>query len=106
MRFFNYRVASAGLAACLLALAALAQTGGQKGGRGFDQARMDESTSACNDFYQYANGGWIKATEIPAAYPTWGSFVMLAENNRKTLHTILEESSKNARARPGSNEQK
>ncbi|HYG79823.1 MAG TPA: M13 family metallopeptidase N-terminal domain-containing protein, partial [Pyrinomonadaceae bacterium] len=105
MRFFNFRAATAGLAACVLALAALAQTGG-KNGRGFDKARMDETASACNDFYQYANGGWLKATEIPAAYPTWGSFVMLSENNRKTLHEILEESAKKSGARAGSVDQK
>jgi putative endopeptidase len=105
MRFFNFRVASAGLAACALCLVALAQTGGNRG-RGFDKARMDETVSACTDFYQYANGGWLKTAEIPGAYPTWGSFVMLAENNRKTLHEILEESAKNTKAKPGSNEQK
>src|SRR5688500_10291464 len=107
MRFFNLRAATAALAACVLALAALAQTGGgSKNGRGFDRARMDETAAACTDFYQYANGGWLKATEIPAAYPTWGSFVMLAENNRKTLHEILEESAKKTGARAGSVEQK
>src|SRR5215210_2562084 len=105
MRFFNFRAVTAGLAACVLALAALAQTGGKNGG-GFGKARMDETASGCNDFYQYANGGWLKTTEIPAAYPTWGSFIMLAENNRKTLHEILEESAKNAKAKAGSNEQK
>jgi len=105
MRFFNFRVASAGLAACVLALAALAQTGG-KNGRGFDKARMDESAAACNDFYQYANGGWLKTTEIPAAFSSWGSFNILAENNRKTLHEILEESAKKAGAKAGSIDQK
>ncbi|HEX8285400.1 MAG TPA: M13 family metallopeptidase [Pyrinomonadaceae bacterium] len=105
MRFFNLRAATAALAACLLALAAFAQTGG-KNGRGFDKARMDETAAACDDFYQFANGGWLKTTEIPAAYPTWGSFVMLAENNRKTLHEILEESAKKTGAKSGSVEQK
>jgi putative endopeptidase len=105
MRFFNFRVASAGLVACVLTLAALAQTG-SKNGRGFDKSRMDESVAACNDFYQYANGSWMKATQIPAAFPSWGSFNILAENNRNTLHAILEESAKNAKAKPGSVEQK
>jgi putative endopeptidase len=104
MRFFNFRAVTAALAACVLALAALAQTG--KNGRGFDKSRMDETTSACTDFYQFANGNWMKTTEIPAAFSSWGSFNILAENNRKTLHEILEESAKNAKAKPGSVEQK
>jgi putative endopeptidase len=104
MRFFNFRVACAGLVACVLGLAALAQNGGK--GRGFDKSRMDETTSACNDFYQFANGSWLKTTEIPAAFSSWGSFNVLAENNRKTLHDILEESSKNTKAKTGTTEQK
>ncbi len=104
MRFFNFRAASAALVACVLGFAALAQTGGK--GRGFDKARMDESVSACTDFYQYSNGNWLKTTEIPAAFPSWGSFNILNENNRKTLHDILEESAKNTKAKAGSNEQK
>jgi putative endopeptidase len=100
MRSLNFRVAGACVLACALAASALAQN------RGFDKSRMDETTSACTDFYQFANGHWLKATEIPAAYPSWGSFNILAENNRKTLRDILEESAKNARAKAGSNEQK
>src|SRR5215218_11138479 len=105
MRFINFRAATAALVACGLGLAALAQTGGNKG-RGFDKARMDETVSACTDFYQYANGTWLKTTEIPAAFPTWGSFNILNENNRKTLHEILEESAKKTGLKAGSNEQK
>ena len=102
MRFMNIRVAGAALLACALGLAALAQNGGH----GFDTSRMDTSTSACKDFYQFANGNWLKATEIPAAFSTWGSFNVLAENNRKTLHEILDEASKNAAAKAGTTEQK
>ena len=106
MRFFNFRAASAGLAACLLCFVALAQTGGAGKGRGFDRARMDETTAACTDFYQYANGNWMKTTEIPGAQPGWGSFNILNESNRNTLREILEESAKNTKAKAGSNEQK
>ncbi|MDT7689659.1 MAG: putative endopeptidase [Acidobacteriota bacterium] len=104
MRFFNSRVAFAGVAACVLGLAVFAQTGGR--GHGFDKSRMDETAAACTDFYQYANGSWLKTAEIPAAFPSWGSFNILAENNRNTLHTILDESSKNTTAKSGSTEQK
>jgi putative endopeptidase len=104
MRFLNFRVGGACLLAFLLALAALAQQGGK--GRGFDVSRMDTTAAACTDFYQFANGNWLKATEIPAAFSSWGSFNILAENNRKTLHNILEESSKNTKAKAGTTEQK
>lgn len=74
--------------------------------RGYDLSSMDKNTAACADFYQYANGTWLKTTEIPAAYSSWGSFNVLAENNRKTLHEILEEAAKKTNAAKGSNEQK
>jgi putative endopeptidase len=74
--------------------------------RGYDPSNMDKNTLACADFYQYANGTWLKNTEIPAAYSSWGSFNVLAENNRKTLHDILEEAAKNNKAAKGSIEQK
>jgi predicted metalloendopeptidase len=98
----NFRVAGAALTACLLALAALAQNGGH----GFDTSRMDTSAAACTDFYQFANGNWLKATQIPAAFPSWGSFNILAENNRNTLRAILDEAAKNTSAKSGSTEQK
>jgi putative endopeptidase len=72
----------------------------------FDIAGMDTKTSACADFYQYANGGWLAANPIPAAYPAWGVANILDEKNREALHQILEDAAKNAAARKGSNEQK
>jgi putative endopeptidase len=72
----------------------------------FDIAGMDTRTSACADFYQYANGGWLAANPIPAAYPAWGVANVLDEKNRATLHQILEDAAKNTAARKGSNEQK
>jgi putative endopeptidase len=102
MRFFNYKVAGALVLACLLGLAA----GARQGGRGFDKSRMDTSAAACTDFYQFVNGTWLKTTEIPAAFPSWGSFAILNENNRKTLHEILEESAKNTKAKRGAIDQK
>jgi putative endopeptidase len=54
-----------------------------------DPASLDRSVSACTDFYQFANGGWIKRNPVPAAYSRWGSFDELAENNQTNLLTIL-----------------
>ena len=103
MRFFNYKVAGALVFACVLGLAAATA---QQGGRGFDKSRMDTETAACTDFYQFANGTWMKTTQIPGAFPSWGSFNILAENNRNTLRAILEEASKSTNVKPGSVDQK
>src|SRR5437870_9462360 len=71
----------------------------------FDIAGMDTKTAACADFYQYANGGWLAANPIPAAYPAWGIANVLNEKNRDVLREILEAAA-NAKAPKGSNEQK
>jgi putative endopeptidase len=91
--------------ALTLTIAICAAVLGQ-GGRGFDIANMDKDTAACTDFYQFANGTWLTKTPIPGAYPSWGAFNVLAENNRKTLHEILEEAATKTNAVKGSNEQK
>src|SRR5439155_1092220 len=43
-----------------------------------------------DDFFMYANGGWIKNTEIPPEYSRWGSFNQLVEHNNDALHEIAE----------------
>ena len=73
---------------------------------GLDLANLDRSVSPCADFYQFANGGWMKKNPIPAAYPRWGSFTILQEHNQDVLHTILDDAAKDKSAQPGSNWQK
>src|SRR5215813_11634509 len=72
----------------------------------FDLAGMDTKTSACADFYQYANGGWLAANPIPAAYSAWGVANLLDERNRAVLHEILEAAAKNTAARKGRSEER
>lgn len=85
---------------------AVATAAGPGSEHGFDFSNLDRSCKPCEDFNQFANGGWMKNNPIPAAYPSWGSFNILAEKNRDVLHEILEETAKNTGAAPGSNEQK
>jgi len=73
---------------------------------GLDLANLDPTCKACDDFYQFATGGWQKAHPIPAGYPAWGSFSLLAEANSNVLHQILDDAAANTSAAPGSNEQK
>jgi putative endopeptidase len=60
----------------------------------FDKAGMDTTVSPGENFFLYANGKWMKDTEIPADQTGWGSFYTLYEDNQKILRTILEDATK------------
>jgi putative endopeptidase len=72
---------------------------------GFDVTNMDTSVSACTNFFQYANGGWVQKNAIPAAYPSWGRFNELADQNQGQLRQILEDAAQK-KSPAGSNERK
>src|SRR5260370_40458838 len=93
------------VAVALLLVFGMATIFGQTG-HGYHLASLDKNASACTDFYQYANGGWLAANPIPAAYPSWGVAQILNENNRDELHDILEAAAENTSATKGSSEQK
>ncbi len=63
----------------------------QLGSFGFDAAGMDRSVAAGDDFFDYANGGWVKATEIPADRSSYGSFNVIAEKTLADTRAIMEE---------------
>src|SRR5437762_4748870 len=55
-----------------------------------DPKNMDTSVKPGDDFFRYANGAWIKRTEIPPEYSRWGAFNELIERNNDALHAIAE----------------
>ncbi len=61
-----------------------------------DPANMDLSIKPGDNFYLYANGGWLKKNAIPASKTRWGSFDVLREESSKRMQTLLEDASKNA----------
>src|SRR5574344_2570739 len=57
---------------------------------GIDPANMDTTVTAGNDFYQYACGGWLKNNPLTDEYSSYGSFDVLAENNRQQLKDLID----------------
>jgi putative endopeptidase len=58
---------------------------------GIDLAGIDRSVVPGNDFFAYANGAWIKSTEIPADRSSWGEGGILTElTSRRTADLIAE----------------
>lgn len=71
----------------------------------FDKAGMDSTARPQDNFFQYANGLWMKNTVIPADQSGWGSFYTLYDETQKNIRTILEAAG-TANAAKGSLEQK
>lgn len=72
----------------------------------WDPANMDTTVKASNDFYQYANGNWLKNNPIPEEYSRWGVFEYLAEQNLLQLQTIFNEAAVKKDTKPGTKWQK
>lgn len=75
-----------------LALATVACNGKKEGALsgGIDVANLDKTVSPKTDFYQYACGGWMKTHPLTDEYGRFGSFDLLAENNRTQLHGLIK----------------
>jgi len=94
------------LAALLLVAAHIpAKAAGDTSSWGFSLSNLDKSCKPCDNFYEFAMGGWMKANPIPAEYPSWGTFTQLRDNNLTALRTILDAAAA-AHAPNGTNEQK
>jgi len=62
---------------------------------GLDPDALDRKADPCDDFYQFACGGWIAKTEIAADKPVaMRSFVDIEDRNRDFLHGSFEKLAK------------
>src|SRR5438067_3423986 len=55
-----------------------------------DPKNMDTSVKPQDDFYLYANGGWLKRNPVPPEYSRWAAFDELTEKNSDALRKITE----------------
>ncbi|HEY4734998.1 MAG TPA: M13 family metallopeptidase [Gemmatimonadaceae bacterium] len=75
----------------------------------FDRANLDTTVKACQDFYQFANGGWLTRAKIPGDYPTYGAFDQLFDQNQEVLRNVLDTAVlrvKSGQYKPGTGEWK
>ena len=56
---------------------------------GPDLAGMDAKVAPGNDFYAYANGGWIQTTDIPADRSSYGNAAILSELTAQRVNELL-----------------
>jgi len=58
---------------------------------GIDLAGMDKTVSPGDNFFAYANGGWLKATPIPPDKANYGLTAILDDLTRKRIQTLIQE---------------
>lgn len=74
--------------ALLISLASVATA--QTNERGLDARNLDTKVAACSDFYQHANGGWLKANPVPQGHGSWGTFEELQQRSILQQRALLE----------------
>src|SRR5262249_38491790 len=80
----------------LLPLAVQAQDAPKQATHGIVIANVDRGVRPGDDFYQFANGSWIKRTEIPADRGGIGVFTALSDLAEKRVSSLIEEAAKSS----------
>ena len=92
--------------AALLCIAATAASA-QRAGKPLDRANLDTTCAPCTEFYQFANGTWLKKHTIPPDKSGLGSFGMLSDKNQEVVQKIVVDDASLVRGgetKPGTNE--
>jgi len=105
MRISHSRVFAAVAAAIGVVLAASPYAKEAGATHGVDLAGIDRSVKPGDDFFDYANGAWIKTNEIPADRSSWGAWGVLSELNNQRVRELIERAAA-AKAADGTDAQK
>lgn len=92
----------------LSAIGLLAFTARQLGGevKFIDLRNIDNNVKPGENFYLYANGGWLKRFPVPPTESRWGAFSEVQEFNYTALKQLLDTAAANTAAAKGSPDQK
>lgn len=68
----------------------------------FDPSYIDTSVNACQDFFAFTNGAWIKRDTIPAAFSSSGVSKDMTDRNELVVRSVLDEAMAARHNRPAS----
>jgi endothelin-converting enzyme/putative endopeptidase len=73
---------------------------------GIDFEGMDQGVRVQDDLFDYANGKWVRETELPPDRARWGTFYELHEQSQEDIKTLVEAVSQAENVEAGSPKQK
>jgi putative endopeptidase len=65
---------------------------------GLDLASYDRAVRPTDDLYRFANGGWLRDTQIPPDMSEYGAFSMLGQRAENDQRTLVEQAEQDTRA--------
>jgi putative endopeptidase len=77
--------------ACIFAPVVLLTADSPPAARNTDEDELDHSIKPGDDFYRYANGGWLTTAAIPAGQPSYDVRAMLVEKTSRRVHDLIHE---------------
>ncbi|QEE23911.1 M13 family metallopeptidase [Rhodanobacter glycinis] len=98
-------ILAAAVAAALCGSSVWAATPAQQGNIGIDLSGIDHAVKPGDNFFDYANGNWLKTAKIPDDRSSTGTFLKIYEQTEKHTADLIR-STRGDHAAPGSNERK